>query len=328
MALNGGNDAFKYDIAFSFVKEDEGLATQINDLVQDRYRTFLYSKAQDQLVGTDGEKTFNAVFGEEARTVAVLLRPEWGQTSWTRIEETAIRNRAYSQGYDFATFIVTAPRTPPEWLPKTCIWYDLERFGLNGAATLLERRVQERGGIVVQETLADRVARLQRAQDFNQQREAFQRSYEGVKAAQEAHRRLVDDFKANRELLHRAGCRIQDIAYGGITMLVGKGVVLTGKDVVLTGKGVVLTVRAHFPIVNSLENTELVVEFYDGVPRLPGLLVFEDPRTLKTWRFKFELVGPDRTAWVGQGHAHAPEAAEFLLKHFMELQQRQLGQAE
>ena len=100
MALTGNDDAFKYDIAFSFVREDEGLATQLNDLVQDRYRTFLYSKAQEQLAGTDGERTFNAVFGEQARTVAVLLRPEWGQTPWTRIEETAIRNRAFSQGYD------------------------------------------------------------------------------------------------------------------------------------------------------------------------------------------------------------------------------------
>src|ERR1700747_3037220 len=46
---------------------------------------------------------------------------------------------------DFATFIVTAPRTPiPEWLPKTRIWYDLERFGLPGAAAVLVSRVQER----------------------------------------------------------------------------------------------------------------------------------------------------------------------------------------
>jgi hypothetical protein len=60
--------------------------------MQDRYKTFLYSRAQGELVGTDGEKTFNAVFGEQARIVAVLLRPEWGQTPWTRIEETAIRN--------------------------------------------------------------------------------------------------------------------------------------------------------------------------------------------------------------------------------------------
>jgi len=88
MVLTGNDDGFKYDIAFSFVKEDEGLATQLNDHLRDRYRTFLYSRAQEQLVGTDGEETFNSVFEKEARIVAVLLRPEWGHTPWTRIEET------------------------------------------------------------------------------------------------------------------------------------------------------------------------------------------------------------------------------------------------
>jgi hypothetical protein len=227
MALTGNDDAFKYDIAFSFVGEDEGLATQLNDRLQDRYRTFLYSKAQQQLAGTDGEKIFNAVFGKEARIVAVLLRPEWGQTSWTRIEETAIRNRAHEQGYDFTTFIVTKRGTSiPDWLPRTRIWYNLERFGPDGAAAVLEARVQDRGGTAVQETLADRAARLQRAQDFNQQRDAFKHSYEGAKAGLEAYRRLVNDLKSNPEL-PRIGCRIQDVPYAGVTMLVGQGIVLT-----------------------------------------------------------------------------------------------------
>jgi hypothetical protein len=56
MALTGNDDGFKYDIAFSFVREDEGLATQLNDRVRDRYRTFLYPRAQEQLAGTDGER--------------------------------------------------------------------------------------------------------------------------------------------------------------------------------------------------------------------------------------------------------------------------------
>jgi hypothetical protein len=94
----------------------------------------------------------------------------------------------------------------------------------------------------------------------------------------------------------------------------------------LVGKPVVLTVEYRTHYANSLDKAVLVAEFYDGVPRLPGLVVWGEPRTLKTWRFKFELVGPGQTAWVGQGSAHAPEAmAEFLLKGFLELQQRQLG---
>jgi hypothetical protein len=45
MALTEGNEGvFKYDIAFSFVKEDESLATELNDRVRDRYPTFLYAR--------------------------------------------------------------------------------------------------------------------------------------------------------------------------------------------------------------------------------------------------------------------------------------------
>jgi hypothetical protein len=184
--------------------------------------------------------------------------------------------------------------------------------------------VQERGGVAVEETLADNSARLQRAQDFNQQRDAFQRSRDGLDAAREAYSRVVGDLKGRTKLLDSLGCRIQDV-YGGITMLVGKGVVLTGNGVALTGQGIVLIVEYKFH-ANSLE-TALEATFYDGIPRLSGLLVFDDPRTLKTWRFTFGLLGPGRTAWVGpDGKEHATEAlAEFLLRHFMEVQQRQLG---
>jgi hypothetical protein len=304
---------FQYDIAFSFTREDEGVATQVNDLLQDRYRTFLYSKAQDKLAGTDGEETFSAVFKEQARSVAVLLRPEWGSTPFTRIEQTAIKNRAFDQGYDFATFIVTVPGTPiPDWLPKPRLWYDLPRFGLYGAAAVLATRIQERGGIAVEETLEARTARLERAQNFSREREAFARSYDGVNASRAAHQRLVADIKASSDMLESVGCRIQDIKYDGTIMVVGRGAVLT--------------MQYEQRYENSLDGAALTAKFYDGVPRLPGLMVLEDPRALESWNFTFQLVGPGRSAWVGpDGREHAPEdLAEFLLKHFLELQQRDL----
>jgi hypothetical protein len=304
---------FQYDIAFSFTKEDEGAATQINDLLQDRYRTFLYSKAQEKLAGTDGEETFSAVFKEQARSVAVLLHPEWGSTPWTRIEQTAIRNRGFDEGYDFATFIVTEPGTPvPRWLPKARIWYDLQRFGLDGAAAVLAARIQERGGDAVQETLAARTARLERAQKFSGERKAFADSHEGVNASRAAHRRLVADIKASSDMLGSVGCRVQDVQYDNITMVVGSGVVLT--------------VRYEQRYVNTLDGVALTAKFYDGVPRLPNLMVWEDPRTLESWKFTFQLVGPGRTAWVGpDGKEHSQETlADFLLKHFLKVQQHEL----
>jgi hypothetical protein len=89
---------FKYEVAFSFLQKDEQTAYQINDFIQDRIEIFIYSKKQEELVGTAGEKNFNNVFYRECRIVVLLYRNGWGATPWTRIEETAIRNRAFDSG--------------------------------------------------------------------------------------------------------------------------------------------------------------------------------------------------------------------------------------
>ena len=60
------------------VTEDEELARQLNDLLSERLSTFVYFDRQKELAGTDGEATFNRVFGQEARIVAVLHRTKWG----------------------------------------------------------------------------------------------------------------------------------------------------------------------------------------------------------------------------------------------------------
>ena len=160
---------FEFDVAFSFHSLDESLVTQLNDLLQDRFKTFLYSKNQEILAGTDGEEIFNSVFGEMARCVVVFYREEWGETPFTRIKQTAIRNRAFDVGFDFTLFIPTekTPNVPP-WLPKTRLWFGLDRFGLTGAAAVIEARIQELGGEPRVESITDRAARLQRARDLDE----------------------------------------------------------------------------------------------------------------------------------------------------------------
>src|SRR5690242_16928539 len=105
MANDGTVGDFEYDMAISFCAEDEAVAAQIVDLLGERYRCFLYSREQRELAGRDGEYAFNGVFNEKARVVVVLLRAAWGETAWTRIEQTAIRNRGFDHGYDFSFFV-------------------------------------------------------------------------------------------------------------------------------------------------------------------------------------------------------------------------------
>lgn len=150
---------FEYDIAFSFVHQDEELALTLYNLLKERQKCFIYTESQKKLAGTDGEKTFNKVFSAESRIVVILYRSEWGNTKWTRIEETAIRNRGFDEGYDFAILIPLEENIqPPKWLPKNRLWIGLKRWGIESAASVIEARAQEMGSTVNSTTIADKIS--------------------------------------------------------------------------------------------------------------------------------------------------------------------------
>jgi len=190
------NIKYEYDVAFSFTQRDEGIAFQINNLIQDRFRTFIYSEHQKELAGTDGENKFNEVFSEKSRLVVILYRSDWGQTSWTRIEETAIRNRGHEEGYDFTTFVqLDDDAKMPKWLPKNRIYYNFNRWGINGLAPVIEARVEEAGGQSRAETIEDRAERLKRQRNAEKEREEFLKSDNAVYAANNEIISLIEKFK-------------------------------------------------------------------------------------------------------------------------------------
>ncbi len=185
---------YKYEAAFSFLQQDESLAIQLSDLLQERLSTFVYSERQLDMGGKDGEVLLKRVFGSEARIVVILYRKEWGTTPWTRIEQDAIRDRAYEHGYDFCLLIpLDEPTTKPEWYPKNRIWLGFKRYGIESLAAVIEARVQEAGGTAREETLADRKVRLQRQIAAAEKRKGFLSSERAVKAAdKEAHKLFVN----------------------------------------------------------------------------------------------------------------------------------------
>ena len=48
---------YEFDVAFSFNALDEGLATQLNDLLSDRMKIFIYSERQRDIAGKPGKKS-------------------------------------------------------------------------------------------------------------------------------------------------------------------------------------------------------------------------------------------------------------------------------
>jgi hypothetical protein len=152
---------FEYDVAFSFLHQDEQLAIDVADRVRDRVKVFIYSEQQKALIANDGVDTFSQVFKQGARVVVVLFRETWGTTKWTRVEETAIKSRHLDEGPKFLV-VASLDGNHPVWYPDTWIWGDLERYGIDGLASVIETKVRQRGGEVHSETLADYAANIDR----------------------------------------------------------------------------------------------------------------------------------------------------------------------
>jgi hypothetical protein len=313
--MSASTPSFKYDIAFSFHSKDEGLATALNDKLQDRFATFIYSERQKQLSGKDGEQAFNSVFAQEARFVVVFCRKEWGETPFTRIEQTAIRNRAFNEGYDFTLFIPTdTPPTVPVWLPKPRLYFGLERFGLDGAAAVTEARVQEMGGEPRPESVADRAARLQRSIDLGKKKFEFQNSEHGVQQADAAYEALVSSIRSEVDQIKSTlpSVPLQSRSHQDWEIVGGLGPSMT-----------LLWQRFYS---NTLDNSVLRVELHSGPPRLPGLIpAFDPPTKLRTLEFVYELVAFDKAAYVSKkdNQQFSPEAlAAYVLREYMNAAER------
>lgn len=188
---------FEYDIAFSFAQKDEALAYSIYQLLKDALKCFIYSEEQKKLAGTDGEKTFNQVFSKDSRIVVIFHSQDWGNTKWTRIEETAIRNKGFDEGYDFVILIPTdKPVNPPKWLPKTRLWVGLERWGIESAASVIEARVQEFGGQIKELTVVEKLAQAEEKIKQKRKVEQLLSSSEGAKIAEQEFFKLKSEFES------------------------------------------------------------------------------------------------------------------------------------
>ena len=188
------SDAFKYDIAFSFLAEDENTAERIADELRDRMNVFIYSERQKDIVGKDGVETFSKVFKEDARICVVLYRLNWGKTKWTRIEETAIKDRIFEKGWECLIVISLDSSQVPPWLPKSKLWLGFDRFGLQGAASVIDARFQESGGTISEETPSEKAARLRKKTESESKKQQFLNSEDGVRSARQELKNLFESL--------------------------------------------------------------------------------------------------------------------------------------
>ncbi|MBI1909868.1 MAG: hypothetical protein HYS22_06840 [Deltaproteobacteria bacterium] len=300
---------FKYDVAFSFLGQDEGLAQRLADIINEQYSVFLYNQKQKDLAGKDGEQEFADVFSNQARVVVVLYRQDWGQTTWTRIEETAIRGRAYDHGYDFVLFIpLDDLKKVPVWLPKNRLWCDLQRFGEESAAAIIISRINDQCGEPRPSSPVEEAKKFENDLRFKVELERWRSSSEGVQQVIKAVESLYEDLESQIKLIASE--------HPTIKFQIDKG---RQRDLVVYYPPVSMTFDLNITYGNSLKDVALSVICWKGpIVRSQPAMYFHEPEQISEERFVPQLGRDKVIRWQNSNRLFNQQTiAEYSLKKLM-----------
>jgi len=178
------NINYKYDIAFAFLEKDEHLVNQINNLLKDKFKTFLNSKKQDYKDDLEREMLLLDVFKKQSRCVIIFYRNKWGTTPYTAVEEKAVRTRISEEGNDNLLVIsLDNPPVVPKYLSKTQIWTEIAQAGINGTAAFIEEQVKALGGGLSEELPLNTVTEIKNEPRFEVESSKFLESVSGLEIA-------------------------------------------------------------------------------------------------------------------------------------------------
>jgi hypothetical protein len=211
---------FKHDVAFSFLAQDLSLATKFADALAP-LTSFVFARKQEDLAGTDGQESFRVAFRFDSRMNVILLRAGWGETPWTRVEQTAIQERCLADGWDRLLVVNLDGTKPPKWLPAVNLYLDLQTFPFDQAVGAIKRQVQQLGGDVKPRSPAD-IARIKlSAADFDRETKDVFRTPKGIQLADEAVIRASDHLLAELRKISDEGKRNWQIVGGRDTAAYG-----------------------------------------------------------------------------------------------------------
>jgi hypothetical protein len=245
----------KYDVAISFLSQDEPIAAALYDRLTEGLVVFFYPRRQEELGGTDGLESMQKPFTEESRVTVVLYRERWGQTPWTRVEETAIKNRCFENGWD-SLFFITLDDTSfiPKWLPPTHVRLNFSNFGLEQAVGAIKNTVERCGGIVSPMTASRRAAIYAEDIKYNKDRNALLDSYQGMdNVKREVWKIFAEINQLCEEIRENNGISLGVSTRESPVLLC-----------VLTNNRVSLTLSWYQPISNSAEGAMLRVGAFDA----------------------------------------------------------------
>jgi hypothetical protein len=274
---------------------------------------FVYPKKQEAIAGTNGLEVFRSAFRNDSRLIVVLFRNGWGETPWTRVEQTAIIERVLADGWECLFFVMVdrAP-TPPKWLPATHIRFNLEDFGIDQAVGAIKARLQELGGRLRAADVLQQAKLVEHRTAFFAERERLFQSHEGVNAVQQE----------VRTIFQRVERRIAEIE-SSTTLRATVGA--DDYTCVITNKRISVRVSWQPQAANRLEASPLRIEEFNCrilLPQERGSYI-RKPDKVSERKYDPELSIDRGWCWVKSGRTNqyfsSAEVADDAIASFLNL---------
>lgn len=304
---------FIYDVAFSFLSQDEDLAQRLANIVAEHYEVFIYKEKQIDLAGKDGEQEFAEVFAKQSRVVVILYREQWGQTNWTRIEESAIRSRAFDEGYDFTLFVpLDDSRNIPKWVPKNRLYFDLERFGEQSAAAVIVSKINEQFGKPRLLTPLDEARRLEEDLKFKEEERQWRMSGTGVQQVFQTLDSLYSDIETQISQILEQNPSSKFSSERG-----------RQRDLIIWHPPISMTFDLRNMYTNNLDHLSLKVRHWDKkIVSNRNAVYIETPKTIFQEDFFPKLCRSKEIRWESTHHNkrsfNNKTLLEYCLRTFME----------
>jgi hypothetical protein len=305
----------KHDVAISFLARDEPTAAAFTGRLGGALKVFFFPRSQEDLAGTDGLESMRTPFLTESRVNIVLYREAWGQTPWTRVEETAIKDSCLERGWSSLFFVVLNKNEKlPIWLPNTHVRFNFEDYGIEQAVGAIKARVQEVGGTIVVPDARSDALRVHQEAQFLADRERLFRDQRWIMdnvlpAVQDV---FATMDRLGAEVRSETGMHFQSGANQG--------------QCVLKDDRISLHVGWRQPYINVVtENAYIIATEFDAPIALPSerLIYWREPKALRRHRFRPALSLAREPCWAAEDNPtdllSSQELADKCVRLFIDL---------
>jgi hypothetical protein len=304
------------DVSISFLAKDEPFAAELFAKLEQTLKVFFFPRQQEELAGTDGLESMRTPF-LESRVVVVLFRRPWGETPWTRVEETAIKDRCLAKGWNSLLFVTLDKlSTLPVWLPNTHIRFSSQDYPIDELVGAIKTRVQDNGGKISKPDTLVLAKRIRAEAELRDDEKRFFRDHPFITeiARPQVNALLNEIVRKAREVTDSIGYTIDPQ--------------IRNNEIVVRFGGVSLHARWTQRFINVIDDAELRVCSLGGRLFLPGerFINTREPRELSWRTFRPKLNFNRDLRWVEasgeQQLLSDDDVVGDAIKQFLELVER------